>query len=99
MALQFPLWMAQTDSGYALGSGDVQLCEMVNREDAAALRYRANAYDKLFAALQAVAANAPAEQPEEEDYDDTESAYSNGQDVAAWESAEIARTALAEVAS
>lgn len=33
--------------------------------------------------------------PEEEDYDDTESAYSNGQDVANYEAAKIAHSAIA----
>lgn len=48
----------------------------------------------LAAALREVAAHGPDKAPESEDYDDTESAYGNGQDVAAWEAAQIARTAL-----
>lgn len=48
----------------------------------------------LRAALQRIADNGPKTEPEEEDYDDTESAYGNGMDVAAWEAATIARTAL-----
>jgi hypothetical protein len=34
------------------------------------------------------------EQPEPEDYDDTESAYNNGHDVASWEAAQQAKAAL-----
>lgn len=52
---------------------------------------------EMLAALRAIIALAPAEQPEEEDYDDTESAYYNGGEVAAWEAAEIALGIIAKV--
>lgn len=48
----------------------------------------------LIEALERIKAAAPEQQPEEETYDDTESAYSNGAEVAAWEAGEIARKAL-----
>ncbi len=56
-----------------------------------------NSYDALVAALERISAMFPAdcEEPEPEDYDDTESAYNNGSDVAAHEAATIARAALA----
>lgn len=65
----------------------------------AALIVRAvNAHAALVEAIEAVRAviqhNASFARPEEEDYDDTESAYSNGQDVCAWEMCEALRTAL-----
>ncbi len=48
----------------------------------------------LIAALENIVAQAPEDEPEPEDYDDTESAYSNGHEVASWEAAETARDAL-----
>ena len=51
---------------------------------------------ELLAALQKIVANAPTDEPEAEDYDDTESAFNNGADCAAWDAAEIARAAIAK---
>lgn len=45
-------------------------------------------------ALKTIAALGPDDQPEEEDYDDTESAYNNGQDCAYWHAAQLAKSAL-----
>jgi hypothetical protein len=45
-------------------------------------------------ALTKIKESGPANEPAEEDYDDTESAYNNGQDVAAWEAAIRAAAAL-----
>lgn len=45
-------------------------------------------------ALEKIISNAPDEKPEEEDYDDTESAYWNGGSVAWYEAATIARNAI-----
>jgi hypothetical protein len=45
----------------------------------------------LRAALDKIVENAPDDEPLEEDYDDTESAYYNGQDVTAWQHGEWAR--------
>lgn len=46
------------------------------------------------AALEKIIANAPQTEPEEENYDNMESAYNNGHEVAWWEAAKIARDAL-----
>ena len=46
------------------------------------------------AALRTIVDEGPDEAPEMEDYDDTESAYSNGMDVASWGAAQVARRAL-----
>ncbi len=54
------------------------------------------AADVLTTALGRIASMSPESEPETEDYDDTESAYSNGHDVAAWEAAQVARDALAK---
>lgn len=51
----------------------------------------------MLAALRKIAEMGPQDEPEEEDYDDTESAYGNGCDVAAWEAAKIARAAISNV--
>jgi hypothetical protein len=48
----------------------------------------------LVEALREIIAAAPDRAPEEESYDDTESAYGNGQDVGMWDQAERARKAL-----
>lgn len=51
----------------------------------------------LLAALKRIAENGNFDhEPEAEDYDDTESAYGNGMDVANWEAAQIARAAIAK---
>jgi hypothetical protein len=60
-----------------------------------ALQAKRNENVKLRAALQTIASQSPGDEPEPEDYDDTESAYENGHDVAAWEAATVARNALA----
>lgn len=53
---------------------------------------------RLLAALQKIAANGDFdEEPEPESYDDMESAYGNGMDVANWEAAQIAKAAITEV--
>jgi hypothetical protein len=52
--------------------------------------------DRYRAALQAITYRAPDDKPEEEDYDDTESAFNNGHDCASWEAGQIAETALAD---
>mgnify|MGYP001610938532 CR=1 FL=1 len=46
------------------------------------------------AALEAIIANAPDEEPNLEEYDDTESASTKGVEVGAWEAAVIAKKAL-----
>lgn len=46
------------------------------------------------AALKEIATAAPDEAPEPENYDDTESAYNNGNDVACWEAGQVAKDAL-----
>lgn len=48
----------------------------------------------LEEALRRIMDEAPKSEPEEEDYDDTESAYNNGNDVAWWEAKSIAAVAL-----
>ncbi len=50
--------------------------------------------DAVRVKLEEIVATAPARRPDEEDYDDMESAYRNGLDVAAWEAAVMARAAL-----
>lgn len=49
---------------------------------------------RLEIALQAIVALAPEKEPERENYDDTESAFNNGEECGAWEAAKIARKAL-----
>lgn len=48
----------------------------------------------LVAALERIARMGPDDEPEDEDYDDTESAYNNGHDVAAYKAASIASNGL-----
>jgi hypothetical protein len=48
----------------------------------------------LVAALRHIAARGPDDQPEAEDYHDTESAFTNGTECEAWEAAVIAHNAL-----
>lgn len=48
----------------------------------------------IMKALREIVSLAPSDEPEPEDYDDTESAYNNGYEVAAWEAAILARTAI-----
>ncbi len=55
-----------------------------------------NAHDVLVAALRKIIDRAPAQEPEAEDYHDTESAFGNGLECAAWDLAQIARAALAK---
>lgn len=57
----------------------------------------ANCYEVvaiLVAGLHAIIATAPKTEPIEGDYDDTESAFGNGGEVAAWEAAEVANLTL-----
>ena len=54
---------------------------------------------ELELAMYRIASSAPQTEPIEEDYDDTESAYSNGMDVGAWTIAQIAVAALASKAA
>lgn len=56
-----------------------------------------DALSVLTDALRRIAAKGTAEEPDAECYDDTESAYNNGVEVAAYEAAEIARKALADI--
>jgi hypothetical protein len=53
-----------------------------------------NAHDALVAALEAISAAGPAEEPESEKYEDMDSAFGNGHDCAAFQAADIARRAL-----
>lgn len=48
-------------------------------------------------ALKKIDGNGPVTEPDAEDYDDTESAYGNGMDVAGYEAAKVARDALASL--
>lgn len=50
--------------------------------------------DRLIDALRLIMSYAPTSEPEEENYDDTESAYNNGQEVAWWQAKSIAAVAL-----
>lgn len=49
---------------------------------------------RMRAALEEIAQRGPKTEPEPEDYDDTESAYNNGGDVADWECSRIALRGL-----
>ena len=50
-----------------------------------------------LAALEKIAAMGPVEEPERENYHDTESAFNNGEDCGTYECAAVARAALASV--
>jgi hypothetical protein len=65
--------------------------DVAKDEAFAALQARA---DRLERALRAILRNKPDEQPEVEDYDDMDSAWMNGSEMAWWEAAAIAETAL-----
>lgn len=54
-----------------------------------------SALKALIMALESIGGRGSSVEPEEEDYDDMESAYNNGLDVAYWDCAQIARKALA----
>lgn len=62
-------------------------------------RDAAAAPNPMEAALREIAENGPDEEPEAEDYDDTESAYSNGLEVEAWRLAAIAHKGLVAAAA
>jgi hypothetical protein len=64
------------------------LCERLNLEFSLAEEWRA--------ALEEIIDKAPDDVPEEEDYDDTESAYNNGIEVGTNDCANIARRALGQ---
>lgn len=53
--------------------------------------------ETMRSALCRIASAAPAVKPEEESYDDMDSAYANGLDVQAWAAAEIALAAILEI--
>lgn len=54
-----------------------------------------NSHDALRDALRAIIDAAPDDEPDGEDYDDTESAAARGVECGLWEAAQIARAALA----
>lgn len=59
-------------------------------------RKAADVIADLLATMKAIIAEAPDEEPDEEDYDDTESAFNQGLDVQAWDTAQRLRAAVAK---
>lgn len=63
----------------------------------AARKQLVKTFETMQVALIEIVNMAPEEEPDVEDYDDTESASSRGIEVGHWEAAEIARKALKEI--
>jgi hypothetical protein len=68
--------------------------DLLDLSEADARRYVERVFPGLVKTLREIAEWAGEEEPEPEDYDDMESAYHNGGDVAAWERSVEARKAL-----
>ena len=78
--------LMETPSGPA-SDGQAIRCAMIRHMKDDTVDYMKKAIDAENALERLVQEIRPASEPEEESYDDTESAYSNGVDVANWETA------------
>lgn len=90
--------MIDVASGHAIAIVDPEMILPDPEAVAFGIALASQAYAHLIASLGDIASDGPLKAPQAESYHDTESAYGNGQDIAAWKAAEKARRALALIA-